>query len=608
MEKEVERRKKKTEFAITAVLIILAVICLTVMTVGSNQSIASIPIKESFNGEYSLDGGQWRPLNEEAISELSALDGELTVRVHFDYEAEQGTRLNFYLNHIGYRISVNGELCMESTMMEIGFLNDMCGSRWENIFSPGITPEDEVEITLVNPHRYGNESAYRDFLDTLYIGPDYDGFMSDYMKQFGQQLRMAGLIAIIAAIMLMGAAAAAAVSHLPASSSIFRYGVMTFFAGGYTMLDTVDVSFVSSKIVFNTYGKGLCIMIFAVLMCMCVSERLTGARQKTAKTAAYMGAAAVCIMIFISLSGISAIYDMYLPWTVMQATLSMIMIFCCIGQIREADKKDRYFIISFILLHSALLLDLAGIGASIYSHFTVTKIVFAILFILHAGAMAKNIIVNYKTAYRAETLKKELEESRISIMLSQIQPHFIYNTLGTIRHFCLTRPEKAAELVDDFSMYLRGNISELDNREPIPLSREMEHVRHYVNIEEVRFPDMEIEFSLNSEDFLLPALSVQPLVENAIKHGLMGLEKGGKVKISTFETQNSYCVRVEDNGVGFDISASHNGRKHIGIQNTARRIEAMCGGSLKVESTPGSGTTALITIPKEEKNDSHNCR
>lgn len=608
MEKEVERRKKKIEFAITAVLMILAVICLAVMTAGSNQSIASMPIKESFNGEYSLDGGQWRPLNEKAISELSALDGELTVRMHLDYEAAQGTRLNFYLNHIGYRVSVNGEMCMESAMMEIGFLNDMCGSRWENIFSPGITPEDEVEITLVNPHRYGNESAYRDFLDTLYIGPDYDGFMSDYMKQFGQPLRMAGLIAIIAAIMLMGAAAAAAVSHLPASSSIFRYGVMTFFAGGYTMLDTVDVSFAISKIVFNTYGKSLCIMIFAVLMCMCVSERLTGARQKTAKTAAYMGAAAVCIMIFISLSGISAIYDMYLPWTVMQATLSMIMIFCCIGQIREADKKDRYFIISFILLHSALLLDLAGIGASIYSHFTVTKIVFAILFVLHAGVMARDIIVNYQTAYRAETLKKELEESRISIMLSQIQPHFIYNTLGTIRHFCLTRPEKAAELVDDFSMYLRGNISELDNREPIPLSREMEHVRHYVNIEKVRFPDMEIEFSLNSEDFLLPALSVQPLVENAIKHGLMGLEKGGKVKISTFETQNSYCVRVEDNGVGFDISASHNGRKHIGIQNTARRIEAMCGGSLKVESTPGSGTTALITIPKEEKNDSHNCR
>ncbi len=600
MEKEVERRKKKTEFAITAVLIILAVICLTVMTVGSNQSIASIPIKESFNGEYSLDGGQWRPLNEEAISELSALDGELTVRVHFDYEAEQGTRLNFYLNHIGYRISVNGELCMESTMMEIGFLNDMCGSRWENIFSPGITPEDEVEITLVNPHRYGNESAYRDFLDTLYIGPDYDGFMSGYMKQFGQPLRMAGLIAIIAAIMLMGAAAAAAVSHLPASTSIFRYGVMTFFAGGYTMLDTVDVSFVSSKIVFNTYGKGLCIMLFAVLVCMCVSERLTGARQKTAKTAAYMGAAAVCIMIFISLSGISAIYDMYLPWTVMQATLSMIMIFCCIGQIREADKKDRYFIISFILLHSALLLDLAGIGASIYSHFTVTKIVFAILFILHAGAMAKNIIVNYKTAYRAEILEKELEESRISIMLSQIQPHFIYNTLGTIHHFCMNSPEKAAELVDDFSMYLRGNFSELDNREPIPVSREMDHVKHYVNIEKVRFPDIEIDFSLNSEDFMLPALSVQPLVENAIKHGLMGLEKGGRVEISTYETEKAYCVCVKDNGVGFDVSAVHDGRKHVGIQNTERRIEAMCGGNLKVESIVGKGTTALISIPKED--------
>ena len=92
---------------------------------------------------------------------------------------------------------------------------------------------------------------------------------------------------------------------------------------------------------------------------------------------------------------------------------------------------------------------------------------------------------------------------------------------------------------------------------------------------------------------------MQPLVENAIKHGLMGLESGGIVTISTYETEQNYCVCVEDNGVGFDDSVFRDGRKHIGIQNIRGRLEAMVGGTLTIDSIPGKGTTALILIPKE---------
>ena len=114
-------------------------------------------------------------------------------------------------------------------------------------------------------------------------------------------------------------------------------------------------------------------------------------------------------------------------------------------------------------------------------------------------------------------------------MISQIQPHFIYNTLGSIGQLCLEQPEKAASLTQDFSQYLRGNFSELDNNKPILLSKELEHVNHYINIERVRFPDITVNFDVRCDDFFLPALSVQPLVENSIKHGLMGLESGGSV-------------------------------------------------------------------------------
>lgn len=193
----------------------------------------------------------------------------------------------------------------------------------------------------------------------------------------------------------------------------------------------------------------------------------------------------------------------------------------------------------------------------------------------------------------------ELAETRVDIMLSQIQPHFIYNTLGTISHLCRTQPEKAAELVQDFALYLRGSLGELENRAPIRVSREIEHVKHYTNIEKVRFPDMNVEFDLQANEFFLPALTIQPLVENSIKHGLMGLESGGTVEVSTYETENAYCICVKDDGVGYDTSAPMD-EKHIGIRNIRGRLEMMCDGTLTVESKPGEGTVALITIPKGE--------
>lgn len=196
--------------------------------------------------------------------------------------------------------------------------------------------------------------------------------------------------------------------------------------------------------------------------------------------------------------------------------------------------------------------------------------------------------------------ERQITESRISTMISQIQPHFIYNTLGTIHQLCLDNPEKAAELTRSFSQYLRGNFSELNNSVPIRFSQELSHIKCYMSIEQVRFPDIQIEYDLNAKDFNLPALSVQPLVENAVKHGLMGLESGGKIKVSTYETYTDYCVSVEDNGVGFDKSAVYDKKKHIGIQNIRARLAAMCGGNLTIDSTLGKGTTAVITIPKED--------
>ena len=196
-------------------------------------------------------------------------------------------------------------------------------------------------------------------------------------------------------------------------------------------------------------------------------------------------------------------------------------------------------------------------------------------------------------------LNAQLTESRMSTMMSQIRPHFIYNTLGSIEQLCSIDPPKAGELVHNFAKYLRGNFGELDNPKPILMSKEMEHVHHYVSIENVRFPDMTFSFEMNSVDFQIPALTIQPIVENAIKHGLMKLPKGGTIRVLSYETDTHYCVSVEDDGVGFDTGKLLDDRNHVGIRNIRGRLKAMVNGTLEIESTEGVGTAVLIKIPKE---------
>ena len=196
-------------------------------------------------------------------------------------------------------------------------------------------------------------------------------------------------------------------------------------------------------------------------------------------------------------------------------------------------------------------------------------------------------------------LGAQLAESRIATMMSQIRPHFIYNTLGSIEQLCKLDPPKAGDLVHNFAKYLRGNFGELDNPKPILMSKEMEHVRYYVSIENVRFPDMTFTFQMNSNDFHIPALTIQPIVENAIKHGLMKLPRGGTIRVEVHETDTDYCISVVDDGVGFDTEAWIDDRKHVGLRNIRERLRAMVNGTLEIESKVGVGTKVLITIPKE---------
>lgn len=214
---------------------------------------------------------------------------------------------------------------------------------------------------------------------------------------------------------------------------------------------------------------------------------------------------------------------------------------------------------------------------------------------------------NLKNAEQGRELMKqraELANSRAKIMMSQIQPHFLYNTLNAIYFLIEKDPQTAQKAVNDFSEYLRMNLDTLSISEPVEFEKELKHIETYLWIEKMRFDDeLNIVYEIGTRDFRIPALSIQPFVENAVKHGICKREDGGTLWLRTYVNEVGTVIEIEDNGVGFDTSKPHRAdeRSHVGVENSRQRIETVVGGIIEIESKIGVGTKVTITIPKEEE-------
>lgn len=212
-------------------------------------------------------------------------------------------------------------------------------------------------------------------------------------------------------------------------------------------------------------------------------------------------------------------------------------------------------------------------------------------------AVTLSLIVIY-VLFHGE-ITRQLADSRISIMLSQIQPHFMHNMLTTIMYMCRTEPEEAEKTVGQFADYLRANMDSITLKQCIQFETELKHVKTYWSLEEKRFGDkIRAVYDIQENSFMIPSLTIQPIVENAVKHGM---RKGKQltVTIRTYSDVNNYYVEINDDGRGFDVNAFENdGKSHIGIKNVQQRLKMMCGGELMVNSVPDQGTDAVIKIPK----------
>lgn len=279
----------------------------------------------------------------------------------------------------------------------------------------------------------------------------------------------------------------------------------------------------------------------------------------------------------------------------------------------EANRKlfrgAAAFLISVLTDVCQLLLPVKGIPVY-FTNLTGLGVLFLFVY------WVMYIIEDYSTAKSEalllmannEKLKSELALSKIRMMTSQMQPHFLYNALSSIRQIVYEDPEYAGRLISDFTVHLRAAIRSMSNDRPIPFSEELRNIKAYVNIEKVRLGDkLSMNYDIQTTDFDVIPLCIQPLVENAIRHGIFHETGGGCVTLKSYETHDAWIVQVMDDGAGFDVDKVFDEvdagiRDSAGLKNLIFRLNSLMDAQVTIESALNKGTVVTVTISKTREN------
>lgn len=491
-----------------------------------------------------------------------------------------------------YRIYLDGQLVTES-----GTLSKSATDTWSTPSSSKqkilLTSEEHEIVIEISSESYSG----------LYLAPiiaDHS-YTQNYTYSFlGIRYAFIGIV-IYAAIILF------ILGFLSKVRYFSGWLPVLFLCLAFRMMISTEGYAISQPWFFNLSYERMTLLMFAstfIIKLVSLIYLQDELRLKLSKEfTAFLSAAFLLVVVGVSFLPTSVYNNYY--FVVLQLVSTLADLYVINRLCQELAKGDPYagrLCFAYLFIFAGITVDALytnGMMPFLCSSFMpVCLSLFALqLTIIHADKAAKL----FQRAREARELEHEVEKANMAVMISQIQPHFLYNALNTIKSLIRRDPKKAEQAVIDFSYYLRGNMDSLTHTEPIPFETELAHVKYYCDIELLRFSDkLKIEYDIQEKKFCVPTLSIQPIVENAIKHGVTKKPEGGTVRISTASDDKDYIVTVKDDGVGFDPSAieEDDGRSHVGIQNIRYRFENMMHATVSIESEKGVGTCVIIRIPK----------
>ncbi|MCR5399744.1 MAG: histidine kinase [Lachnospiraceae bacterium] len=579
------------EYLVMAIATIMSIVLLY-DRLESKRLLAEYSLPVTIAGEYSVDGGQtFMPFDRYDDIDMSHLD-RLILRGNLAQDIKIGHKLYMFLNYIDAAVYVNGTIVYANDP-EVAYC-------WDAIEGIAIGPHDEVQIELNTRRAVVYNVAFKQFLMRMTSSTKNailsDALRIDRFRLFGDLLLMfIGILVLQTYVEFRRSG-----NTNPRGIVECGFGIIT---GALTCFINADyVTLILPQFEVLEYVDTLT-QVYTVLFVMAYLRRYVRNPKSREKVGwlVLLGYNVIFIYMLWRTFSAGSSYAAMIPIMVIGGFSALYFIYILIRDfVAQTGRLEKSIAVTSFLLLVCVVMEIIYFlitGTYKVDFMEVGLIVFAVtqyVVLTEEGVAARH------EAARAHELETEITNSRINIMVSQIQPHFMYNALSTIRALITKNPDEARTAIDFFTKYVRANMDSLSQKEAIPFKKEMDHVESYLYIEKLRFGDMlKVVYDIQTYDFTIPSMTVQTLAENAVKHGLLAREEGGTLTIRSRETANCFEVQIEDDGVGFDTTVGlDDSRSHIGIENSRKRLAALCGGTISIGSKKGVGTVVTITIPK----------
>lgn len=512
----------------------------------------------------------------------------------------QNTSLAFYTVHQYVIVSIDGKAVYSLMPSGEHHLTKTLGSNWVMIPLYDTDAGKEVRVEVIPVYE-----SFKNRTVTFLVGSPLVVYRDRFMKDLMQIIL--GGVAVAIGILFLCVAGYELVKKRP-EKRIAALGTFSVMMGMWRLNDTRFTPFMDGgRPVLAYYISIMMPMLGVIPLMQWIKSNFSAKRKKIIDI--YEAAAILLCMLQLMLQ-LFGILD--LRESIKATHIAIGIGACILVGLVAAEKKHGSW-------HGKMPLEIRftgicviGILADIITFYVKgnsSGLVFSLLaFLCYIVCMGISAMFRYgrqqiQIAEQNRELagkERSLTDSRIKMMMSQIRSHFIFNVLATISTYCKIDPKKADQALICFSRYLRRNIRIIEEDGLIDFTAELDQLEDYIALEQLRFTEKIVfEKDIRITNFKIPPLTVQPIVENAIKHGLVEHAKSGTIFLRTEQKRDHIEITVKDNGAGFDTAMLQK-TDSVGIKNVRYRLETMTNGSIDIQSEPGSGTTVTIKIPQEE--------
>ena len=572
------RRPENRTTAVRIAAVLLAVTCLImVLLVRSNPG----------TNPYSYAPYAFYILTPDSVVETESNSYAGVTRTYTftipedDTRLRHGARLSFFLRHTIAELTLDGEPVYSSGEYDTPHIGKTPGIYWLTAAMRSDYAGRELKISLTPV--YDNI----DIGEPMFLLIDHEQLLSRIVLPEDAFALTIGVVTLIAGLFL--AVLSLFIRFEPADRLKLRSLGFLAAAASLHVLTRLPAVLLALDIYglqkFLWYLGAAALLLTHILVFRFISDQ--SENRAVSDAASLVCIASAFVLLILQFTNLSDLYPL-LPWYMLFAAVLQVIVIA----LQKPDVRTLLWLLPFPFMTAADLIILQVTDSE-------RKCIALMLWLTVNLCLRAAGFVSEAFAHERELREKEEElyETRIGTMIQQIRPHFIYNTLSSIYVLCKNHSPRTLQVLEDFMDYLQANFTAVAADKPIPFADELKHTKAYLAVESARRDELlSVTYDTPHTDFSLPALTLQPIVENAVKHGSGNERFRLEILIRTEKTADGSEITVEDNGLGF-AAVPEQKDTHIGIANVRERLELMCGGSISIRSGPEGGTTVTILIP-----------